>query len=56
MVCRSCKAIVDDCWRWCPECGGQLAPMIPSSRFDQDYYTVEWMIGTDSEPLYELSS
>ncbi len=55
MVCRSCKAIVDDCWRWCPECGGQLTHVGQTGRLDQDYYTVEWMIGTDTEPFAQLS-
>ena len=55
MVCRSCKAIVDDCWRWCPECGGQLAYADPTGRRAQEYYTVEWTIGADPERVAELS-
>ena len=26
MMCLTCSAVVDDCWRWCPECGGQVPP------------------------------
>lgn len=21
MVCLECRAVLDPCWRWCPECG-----------------------------------
>ena len=26
VMCLTCSAVVDDCWRWCPECGGQVPP------------------------------
>lgn len=54
MVCESCRAVVDDCWRWCPECGGQLCDAVRPASW-QDYYSVEWTIDTEPEErLVEL--
>lgn len=56
MVCGSCKSIVDDCWRWCPQCGGQLTERVLPGSWEQDFYSVEWIIETEpAEPAYEFS-
>lgn len=43
-TCLECGAKVDDCWRWCPECGSlRLRP--PGGRIDLrwgDDFSVEW--------------
>jgi hypothetical protein len=46
MVCLECRAIIDSCWRWCPECGSQILdrPGWGDEPGHQDGYFVEWAI------------
>ncbi len=47
-VCLQCRAKVDRCWRWCPECGSQalLYPegSVGPPSWDYDDFSVEWEI------------
>lgn len=50
MVCLDCRAVIDDCWRWCPECGSQVLDpptWVGSSRPGQEFI-VDWIM--DGEP------
>ena len=45
-ICLECRAEVDSCWRWCPECGS-LALLYPEGSVglqwrDYDDFSVEW--------------
>jgi hypothetical protein len=49
MVCLQCRAMVDSCWRWCPDCGSSLLipPAAAGGAIWQDDYSVEWKIDGD---------
>ncbi|HET6964956.1 MAG TPA: hypothetical protein VFH58_09310 [Acidimicrobiales bacterium] len=45
-ICLECRATVDECWRWCPECGSLrlLHPGVPTDLRWGDDFAVEWEI------------
>jgi hypothetical protein len=43
MVCAECRATVDRCWRWCPECGSlQLEDPTDPDRDGPSELRVDW--------------
>ncbi len=40
-TCLECRATVDGCWRWCPECGS-LRLDGPTELVWGDDFSVEW--------------
>jgi hypothetical protein len=47
MRCRGCGTLVDEAWRWCPDCGAALAGW--ALRVARGY-TVEWAVD-ESAPV-----
>ncbi len=42
-TCLECRAKVDDCWRWCPECGSlRLRHSRAQIDLRWDDFSVEW--------------
>lgn len=55
-VCLDCRAILDGCWRWCPECGSlELSPPqgFPAARWHDDEYAVEWKLDCDDSGRFD---
>ncbi len=54
-MCLSCSAVVDDCWRWCPECGGPVSPPFGplDLRIQYGEYTLEGMLDS-TDGAYDL--
>jgi predicted amidophosphoribosyltransferase len=51
MVCLACRAELDDCWRWCPECGSTLVVKSRRARPEppDDGFAVEWRIDSEQQ-------
>lgn len=51
MVCLACRAELDDCWRWCPECGSTLVVKGRGSATEQpdDGFAVEWDMDSEQQ-------
>ncbi|MHB1928040.1 MAG: hypothetical protein ACYDEN_00395 [Acidimicrobiales bacterium] len=41
MHCGGCGALVDEAWRWCPDCGGSVPQRGGPFRSPEDF-SVEW--------------
>ena len=58
MVCLACRAELDECWRWCPECGSTLVVYRQAATTDpwgapepaEGAYSVEWGIDSEEQP------
>ncbi len=49
-ICLECRATVDPCWRWCPECGS-LRLLHPGGQIDLRWgedFSVEWEMDEES--------
>lgn len=50
-ICLECRARVDRCWRWCPECGSVAlcGPQgeVVAARWRDDDFAVEWELDVD---------
>ncbi len=51
-MCPRCGVVVDQVWRWCPDCGGALAPvdLAGGGPGSPPTYVVDWTIATE-EPV-----
>jgi hypothetical protein len=58
MRCLACGVLVEELWRWCPDCGGEVTPHstpIDLRSVPTDGFAVEW-IAEDWTPTVTLST
>jgi hypothetical protein len=54
MLCVRCDTTVEELWRWCPECGGEVREEPGIGLRDEVGFAVEWFADDESPVLADL--